>query len=326
MDLQVITPISTPFNLDIVQIELTSKCVLKCPRCPRTELDLPYLNQELTTEDFIRAFPPDTLAQIKYLLFCGHTGDPIYATNLLDVVDYIKSNSSTHIRIVTNGSYKKDDWWQRLGNLLDRDDGVTFSVDGWDNESNNQYRVDSNWNSIINGINVLRKSSDCYISWSTIYFNFNQGRIDQIENIARSAGCDQLRLVRSAKFGVQYFKNGVDPLQPLPNLISKDNNYQRDKIVFGREDPFAIEQTKSSHPWAKCLNGAKEINVTVQGHVYPCGWFNTGYQKNSFVEKYVDRINIKSRSLRDILEDQLWNELIKDFDLPICDIKCRSCP
>ena len=322
MGLPVTIPISTPFNLDIVQVEVTSKCVLKCPRCPRTENDLPYLNQEISLTQFKNIFTQDVLSNIEYLLFCGHTGDALYATEFLDIVEYIKQVSRTKIQLITNGSYKKEDWWKRLGALLDKDDGVVFSVDGWDDQSNNNYRVNSNFESIVNGIRVLRKHSQCYITWSTIYFRFNQDKIDDIRNLAQSLGCDTFNLVKSAKFDNQYVVNGVDPLKPTTELVSTDNNYQRSTIVFGRENPFRIEQTKSAHPFAKCMNGAKEINVTVEGYVFPCGWFNTGYQHNPFFEKYKHRINANTRSIKDILEDPLWNELIKDFDLDICRIKC----
>jgi MoaA/NifB/PqqE/SkfB family radical SAM enzyme len=325
MDLQHITPISTSFNLDIVQVEVSSKCTLKCPRCPRTELDLDYLNQELSLADFKNIFTPTVLNQIKYLLFCGHTGDPIYAKEFLDIVEYVKQNSSTRIEIVTNGSYKQAEWWTRLGLALDANDGVVFSIDGWDEDSNNEYRVFSDWNSTIRGIQTLKEVGKCYVNWSTIYFKFNQDKIDTIAKIAERWGCDTFQLVKSAKFDGRYLVDGIDPLKPTAELVSKNNNYERNKLVFGRDDPFVIEQTKNVHPYAKCLNGAKELNVTVEGDVYPCGWFNTGYQENNFVKKYKNRISAKTRSLKAILEDPIWDDLTKEFNLEICRIKCQSC-
>lgn len=325
MALQPITPISTSFNLDIVQVEISSKCTLKCPRCPRTELKLPYLNQEITLKEFVKIFTPAVLSQIKYLLFCGHTGDPIYAKDFLEIIDYVKSNSTTRVEIVTNGSYKDAEWWNLLGCMLDEDDGVVFSIDGWDDKSNNRYRVNSDWASIMLGIKTLGEASPCYINWSTIYFNFNQDKIETIAKLAERAGCDTFQLVKSAKFDGRYLVRGIDPLKPTEDFVSEDNNYRRDKQVFGRDDPFTIAQTKTVHPYAKCLNGAKELNVTVEGYVYPCGWFNTGYQENEFAEKYKNKINAKTRPLKDILEDPVWDELTKEFNLEICRIKCQSC-
>jgi MoaA/NifB/PqqE/SkfB family radical SAM enzyme len=58
-------------------------------------------------------FPADTLNQIEHFIFCGDIGDPIYATEFLEIVEYIKQHSKTRIRIVTNGSYKKPTWWER---------------------------------------------------------------------------------------------------------------------------------------------------------------------------------------------------------------------
>jgi len=324
MGLPVTALISTSFNLDIVQVEVSSKCTLKCPRCPRTELNLDYLNQEIDLETFKQIFSPSVLSQIKYLLFCGHTGDPIYSTEFLDIIEYIKKVSSTRIRITTNGSYKKPNWWTRLGQLLDADDGVTFSVDGWNDASNNLYRVNSEFDSIVQGIKTLRANSSCYVKWSAIYFKFNQHEIDKISELAKQLGCDVFYLVKSAKFDNQYLVNGIDPLKPDQQYISLNNNYQRGKQVFGRDDPFVIEQTMNVHPFAKCMNGAKEINVTVEGYVYPCGWFNTGYQHNAFVEKYQHKINARTRDIKDILEDPLWQELTDKFNLEICRIKCKN--
>ena len=122
--------------------------MLKCPRCPRTELNLDSLNQEITLADFKSGFPIDTISKIETFLFCGDIGDPIYATDFLKIIEYIKKNSQSRVRIVTNGSYKKTDWWQQLGSLLDHNDQVTFSVDGWNNESNNKYRVNSDFDSV----------------------------------------------------------------------------------------------------------------------------------------------------------------------------------
>lgn len=320
----VTAPISTPFNTRTVHVEISSKCTLKCPRCPRTEISPPWLNQEISLADFQIIFPPDILQHIEYLLFCGHTGDPIYATEFLEVIEYVKRNSPTKVRIVTNGSYKKVDWWQRLGQSLTDDDGVIFSVDGFDHDSNNIYRVNSDWPSIMLGMRTLRESSDCIIEWSMIYFSFNQNRTNDILSQARAMGCDQVTFVRSSKFDLQYLVDGQDPLKPHDKYVAQDYNYQRERHTLGRPEPFDIRARQKVHPFAKCLNHAKEVNVVVDGSVHPCSWFNSGYQRNEFVERYHDRLNARTRGLRAVLEDPIWQELINGFDLEICRIKCKN--
>ena len=318
------------FNYKTVHVELSSKCVLKCPRCPRTELALDRLNQEITLEEFKSGFPIDTLNQIEHFIFCGDIGDPIYATEFLEIVEYIKKNSHSRIRIVTNGSYKKSDWWQQLGGLLDYNDRVTFSVDGWDDQSNNQYRVNSDFESIVNGIRSLRDSSDCLIQWSTIYFLFNQDCIDRIRTLAISLRCDQFQTVKSSKFNGRYAYNNVDLLKPADNFVADTLVYETATELLNQTKyvPIVPAVTTTPHPWARCLNYKKDLFVGVDGLVTPCPWFNNGYQDNNFVKHYRDQLLIKNRSFFKIINDtELWEQLIQSFEnnpLEICQLKCKD--
>ena len=54
--------------------------------------------------------------------------------------------------IITNGSHKLPEWWSRLGNVLNSNDEINWSIDGWDQVSNEKYRINSNWQSIEDGI------------------------------------------------------------------------------------------------------------------------------------------------------------------------------
>ena len=76
------------------------------------------------------------------------------------------------------------------------------------------------------------------------------------------------------------------------------------------------------------MNWQKELFVTVDGLVFPCPWFNSGYQENDFVQKYRDRLSIKTRSIDEVLTDSIWEEFITRIEtmpLEICRIKCRDC-
>lgn len=311
------------FNVQNIHIEISSKCTLKCPRCPRTELAPEHLNKEITLAEFQLAFPSDVLKEIKSFAFCGDVGDPIYATEFLEIIEYLKVHD-IRVIIITNGSYKSTEWWAQLGTLLRLDDQVTFSVDGWDQDSNNLYRVNSNYDSIVTGIKALRVATDCHIVWSTIIFNFNETQLDNIKTTAKELGVDHFQVVNSTKFDGRYLVNGVDPLKPT--VTNPTNNYIMTNVSF-QDRSIPLIPNRQFHKWAKCLNWQKLMFINVEGLVFPCPWFNTGYQQNPFIQKYKDKLSIKTRPLSDILNDPLWNEFMTSLELSpldVCKFKCKG--
>jgi MoaA/NifB/PqqE/SkfB family radical SAM enzyme len=328
MDLPVTTPTLTLLSHRRLHIELSSKCTLKCPRCPRTELKPELLNREISLLEFQRAFTADLLSEIDEITFCGDIGDPIYARDFLDIIRYIKaSRFDTHLVIVTNGSYKDSSWWIELGEMLNNDDTVTFSVDGWDQRSNERYRVNSNFESIINGAKALRANSNCIMNWSAIYFSFNEKEMGHIQHLAESLGFDTFNSVQSTKFDGQYLINGTDPLKPSTHYVTQ-GTYHVARIPLSERRVNTYRWAgRMRHPWAKCMNDEKEMFINVDGLVFPCPWFNSGYIYNDFVEKYRDQISIKTRTLKEILADPLWEELYTRFEiapLDICKLKCKN--
>jgi MoaA/NifB/PqqE/SkfB family radical SAM enzyme len=282
------------------------------------------LNKEISFEQFKTAFV-DVMCDVKKFVFCGDVGDPIYCTDLIKIVEYIKQSSSAQIVIITNGSYKKEEWWAELGNQLTEDDSVTFSIDGWDHESNIQYRVNSDWDSIMLGVKTLRKNSQCNLKWSAICFSFNETKIGAMADIAKELGFDEFHYVFSTKFDGRYLVNGVDSLKPKATF-SKSGQYETYKIIMGRKSRFpAITTHPDRHEWAKCIKCQKDMFINVEGLVFPCPWFNSGYQENDFVEKHKDLLNIKTRSLKDVLSDPIWGEFVTRLEtmpLEVCRIKC----
>lgn len=306
-------------------MEISSKCTIKCPRCPRTELVPSILNQEMSLDTFKKSFTKSTLKKIKSITFEGDFGDAIYATSLIEICKYIKKNSDLQIKITTNGSYKKPDWWQELGSVLAETDIVTFSIDGWDQASNEQYRVNSDFDSIMLGAKTLRETSKCGMIWKAIYFKFNEDNFDKILQKARSYNFDVFESIKSTKFDNQYLVDGVDPLKPVNN-VSGYSVFDRDSTnISGRNINFLKSTPIQAHPWARCLNHEKSLFINVVGNVYPCPWFDSGYLKNPFVEKNAHKFNINKRTLEEVLSDLGWQELVKSFEsnpLEICKLKC----
>ena len=316
-------------------IEISSKCTLKCPRCARTEVPDTLVNTELSLDFFKKNFTPDFIRNnVEKITFCGDDGDPIYAHDLIAVINYFKSVKPVKFVIVTNGSYKGTDWWKQLGASLDATDHIHFSLDGWDQTSNEQYRVNSNWDSIMQGVTTLRECSNVYMTWDAIAFNFNQGNLEDMKALAKQLQFDQFQLTLSTKFNKVYpiYPMG-DSLQPNDNLISDNYRFQREFTYFTDRRPsdIGLDTNLKLYNNAKnyndvlplCSVGNKGLFINSQGRLLPCCWVANRYTHNNEWTNLSKEFDLTKRSLEDVLSDVFWSEKFENFSWTECKTKCN---
>ena len=318
-------------------IEPSSICTLKCPRCPRSEISESLLNRQLDLKFFQQQIGDHVVRQIRKITFCGNDGDPIYCKELLEICRWLKScNTEIQLVIVTNGSYKPVEWWSELGSILNHRDEINWSLDGWDQNSNEQYRVNSDWNSIIDGYHTFTKQNQStYKVWAAIAFRFNQNHINRMQLMADSLGFDLFQLTKSTKFGSHYpDAYGInDPLCPdRTDLVSSSHRFERvlvdlttktrpgqhlKEIFFTRAGDLQKQQKYS----AICLIGNKGVFLNSQGEFYPCCWTANRYEHN---QQWLHKFNLKNRTFRNILEDEFWTTDFLKFDSLECTTKCTK--
>jgi MoaA/NifB/PqqE/SkfB family radical SAM enzyme len=349
-----------PWQLYHWHLELSAKCTLKCPRCPRIEHpDTPWMNNDISLDDFTRAFPKDFIKKnVERFTLCGDIGDPIYAKDFLPIVRYIKEIKPTcHIFTITNGSYKKTEWWEELAGILNEYDSINFSIDGFDNESNNLYRVNSNFKSILNGVHIMGHQSKAFINWCPIYFSFNQDKQDEIRELAKNSNCDQIQWTKSTKFGSKYgeaYQGENDDLEPRIEYMSSSNRYERSvEKLSTRSIPNDTyldlnrkkyieykDQELGGNILPLCLVGNRGMYISADGVVHPCSWTSFPYTSLSDGDKtikYQDsfffnnrkNISIKHNKLLDILDNSIWDTLFNSWKNPDktwveCNLKCNK--
>jgi MoaA/NifB/PqqE/SkfB family radical SAM enzyme len=321
-------------------IEISSKCTLRCPRCARQEVPDRLVNTELDLEFFKRNFTPEFIqTNVEKITFCGDDGDPIYAHDLIDVVRYIKSIKPVEIVIITNGSHKKIAWWTELGSVLTEQDTIHFSIDGYDNASNNLYRVNSDFVSIIQGIETVRVTSKCRLVWAAIAFKFNEDHIDYMRYLANKLGMDAFQLTLSTKFGKIYPNYGVnDPLQPSDRYISNSHRFERDVTVLSNRGLNAevkkinLELYKQTKPHGDvvpsviplCEIGNKGLYIDAQGRLFPCCWVANRYTHNTEWQAIAKNFNLHTRTLTEVIADPFWETEFKQFKWQECQTKCTK--
>ena len=335
-------------------IEPSSKCSLKCPRCPRTEMpNTPWLNKEISLEEFKRAFTPDFISEyVQRFTMCGDVGDPIYCKDYLQIVEYIKTvKSNCHVYTITNGSYKTERWWKEFARISNEYDTVNFSVDGYDQLSNDLYRVNSNFESIMLGMHTMGHQSTAFVNWAAIYFNFNQDHTQKIVELAKKNGCDAVQWTKSTKFSSKYNgAYGEDLLEPRQEFISKTDRYERHTqlltnriqdtkqyLTTNKEKYYNTKEVNGILPL--CLVGNRGMYINAEGTVHPCSWTSFPYQsmsfenktikyENSFFEKYRHILNVKNGlTIEQVLNHELWEKFftgMKNDTWVECSLKCRA--
>ena len=321
-------------------IEVSSICTLKCPRCPRAEVDQTLLNRQLSLEFFQQRIGADTIKQIRKITFCGNDGDPIYCREFLEICAWIKqTNPAMQLAIITNGSYKKPQWWTELGKILNANDEIHWSIDGVDQDTNQQYRVNCDWGSIVQGIaSFCSVNHSTYRVWASIGFRFNQDLIETQIKMANTLKFDAYQLTKSTKFGSKYpDAYGIsDLLEPTNTaLVSSGFRFERDtkalsnKLRPGQQLRIMFkdraEKLKLQTHGAICMIGNKGVFVNSQGHFYPCCWVANRYShNNNWQQRASIQFDLNAKTFQEIIKDTYWTTDFLKFDNLECQTKCTT--
>jgi sulfatase maturation enzyme AslB (radical SAM superfamily) len=278
-------------------IEPTSKCILECPLCDRTWFYKKFKKRELHEINIYHLV--NFLKNKKYKInFCGNTGDPIYHSEFHRLCLELKKNSH-ELSIVTNGSKKSTDWWEKLGSILTKDDVITFSIDGLE-ETNKVYRINSDWESIIKGFDII-KSHNIKTVWKFIVFKHNEHQVEEAEKISRSLGFDHFRLEKSDR----WLDENSHLLKPSINFVDSYNEHQ---VKVLKDSSYTTSMSPA------CLDKdvpKNNLYIDAEGNFYPCCWIGTyRYKFKSIFSPKKLNFNIKNYSVEDIIGNK---EVIKFF-------------
>jgi organic radical activating enzyme len=288
-------------------IEPTNICTLKCPGCARTRFidQWPQHWQNHSLDIIVLLQFLDIDLSDKRIELCGNYGDPIYHPDFIDFVKKFK-NRGAGITIHTNGSYKKQDWWKELAELLTENDQVVFSVDGTP-ENFTKYRINADWGSIHTGMQVIAQAT-CDSVWKYIPFAFNQDNIEQVKRLSNSIGIKNFEIEFSDRFDQQ-----TQDLKPTQDLIGFRHTLQSD--WKSNSNNATVE--------AKCNNGIEHF-VTADGFYTPCCFLadHRFYYKTPF-GKSKPQYNIQQHTLTELLQRPQTVDFYNTLDQqPGCQYNC----
>jgi MoaA/NifB/PqqE/SkfB family radical SAM enzyme len=269
--------------MNSLHLELTTRCVLECPGCPRTwfsqTFKRPVPHQDIELDVLINTLDCPTGSLIDHFHLESNHGDSIYYPQLLQFLEYWRTTKK--FTIVTNGSRRKIDFWKRLNSILTDQDEIVFSIDGLEH-NNHLYRKNSDWTTLIDAVKTA-VDGPAKITWKTIVFSYNENEIDQIKNYATSIGVDKFLLVNSNRFGDNYYV-------PSSQHIDASKLYVNSK----HQNQIAPKCNKTSH----------QTYITPDGYCWPCCWI-TSYFTLHKTELWKNRkmFDLRLNSLDQILEN-----------------------
>lgn len=363
-------------------IEVTSNCQAQCPGCIRKNVRNPStgkigytkgvpknVNMSLEAHNRLIDEAGDDLTWVSY---DGGFGDSPLHPDFLDIIKHTASKPQIEIiAISTNGSYQTEEFWFKLGQILssrkpvdhdfvhgDEPDKlnrveyghlVFFDLDGVDQETQEMYRVKTNFDRIIRNAKAYIAGGG-YAVWKMIPFDFNESLEERGMELAKEHGFAEFRRTRvhrveqSATLLALAKKQGVaieelndgeldraDPKDIKKNIeagkeLIQDIVIDPNKTVYQNMDD-AKEKAGIICQWANVENGGN-YQVSHDGSVWRCCWHNSAYQYRTklntgdrhgwerFMSPYeYDWNNINTHRFKDIINHRFFiKDLYESFD------------
>jgi|TARA_B100000085_G_scaffold148840_1_gene135385 MoaA/NifB/PqqE/SkfB family radical SAM enzyme len=163
-----------------LNIDITHRCALECPRCPRQfafrDKGNKVYGQDVTLDDIKKLSK-----HYKNFDFCGQLSDPVHHPKFIEILEYLKSvNCGAHVH---NASSQKPMSWYIKAFKANINARWIFGIDGLPNESHN-YRVNQDGEKLFN---VMLESKKYLIHkpvWQYIIFRYNQDHIEEAKQMA----------------------------------------------------------------------------------------------------------------------------------------------
>jgi MoaA/NifB/PqqE/SkfB family radical SAM enzyme len=187
-----------------VNIDLSFRCPIECPRCRRQyyykSRGLAVPGKDLTLDDFNKV-----VKFFDYINFEGQSSDPIHNVNFIKFLEILYCLKKP-VEIHTASSAKPLEWYKKAF-LANPNAEWVFSIDGLPEESH-IYRVNQDGVKLFNIMVESKKYLKVRPKWQYIVFSYNENHIDQAIDMAANADVDFYILQSSRWIGDD------DPLMP----------------------------------------------------------------------------------------------------------------
>jgi MoaA/NifB/PqqE/SkfB family radical SAM enzyme len=302
-------------NIKALNIEMSSKCVGRCPFCSRRQKVRPYGLHDITFEDF-KLLPETLLQGLQRISFAGNFGDFCSNHEFVDIVRYAREkNSGLLMDGDTNGSMQDEAWWKQLGGLFNNGSLLIFALDGLE-DTHAIHRRGTIFSKIIKNIKAFASAGGAAY-WKFIVFEHNEHQIKEAEALAEDIGCAGFLAVSSRDYNETCRKPKTIEVQIKREIYHENWETLSEKDRYARCKPF----------------DSASIYIAADGTVHPCCFAHCMYitEHNDWfryivplIDKYRAEINFKTRPLQEILRHPYFEAVArKSKTNDYCILKCN---
>ena len=265
-------------DIKTLEIGLINKCTLSCPLCLRNDKELmsSLKKNERLDWDILKNFL-DQLNALERVVLMGAVSEPTLYPEFFELIRYLKERN-IKVRLCTSGSTNTEEWWSKLGPMLN-------AVDGSTQELHSKYRRGSKLSEVLKYHRAFKKNSAATTILQHIVFQFNEHDKDNIRNIYFQENFDLLEMSPCYEPNLRMKDVEKDGIIPVKELF----NYQR------------IKNKVAEHATPKVWKGCPEATdnaayLSHRGLLIPCN----EQEDSHFLKKNI--INIYDNSIEEVME------------------------
>jgi MoaA/NifB/PqqE/SkfB family radical SAM enzyme len=262
-------------DIQVLNLEITSHCNVKCPQCSRINEDgelAEYVTLKNWSGKIIDNLELDLMENLKFVLLEGDTGDALMHPDIVEIVGrFYDHHTQPKVVIFTNGALRSEDWWKQFGARFPDRLHVQFSIDGLE-DTHQLYRVGADYKKLIKNVRAFIKGGG-NAGHRCIVFKHNEHQLDEIADRSREIGFHnfQFMLNDAGRF------RGLDRWPVMikgqkSHYIESTSLGDLSRYTWGPDiwNPYYPDVNDQVCPSMK----TGSINITYRGHVLPCCVYN----------------------------------------------------
>ena len=165
--------IETVLSRKSINIDITYRCTLECPKCLRRSIPTNNLD-DLSLENFKKI-----IKHFDQIEFCGQISDPIFHPQF---IKFLKLTTNKRVFVHTAASHKCMDWYTDAF-TANKNATWEFGIDGLPQDSH-KYRINQNGEHLFKVMKAgVELGND--IRWQYIIFKYNENDIPEAIELAQ---------------------------------------------------------------------------------------------------------------------------------------------